>query len=196
MIGRLYRVTLAACLAVLTGMAPIAPAFAQDQGQVAPPTPAAQPQAVSRTIQISKDDYTFGKPWFPHIIAPYSPTPFSEPTLTNGPRIDQLVKDGKLTISLQDAIDLALQNNLDISIQRYTPWLAEANILRTLSGAASTGTIGALGTIPAQNFDPQVISTFSLDDKDVPVNNPLTAGTGVGPPGLANFPVENAHSDR
>jgi outer membrane protein TolC len=162
-------------------MAPIAPAFAQDQGQAAPPTPAAQPQpqAPSRTIQISKNDYTFGKHWFPNIIAPYTPTPVPEPTLTNGPRIDQLVKDGKLTISLQDAIDLALQNNLDISIQRYTPWLAEANILRTLSGAASSGgTIGSIGSVPALNFDPQITTTLSLDDRIIPVNNPLTAGTG------------------
>ncbi len=67
-----------------------------------------------------------------------------------------MVQSGKLSISLQDAIDLALQNNLDISIERYVPWMAEANILRTLSGGAPTsGTVGALGTIPALNFDPQ-----------------------------------------
>ena len=198
MIGRFCRVTLAVCLAVITGMAPIAPAFAQDQGQPAPATPAAQPQpqAPARTIQISKDDYTFGKSWFPKILAPYTSTPLSEPTLTNGPRIDQLVKDGKLTISLQDAIDLALQNNLDISIQRYTPWLAEANILRTLSGSASSGgTLGSLGNIPAQNFDPQVTSTLSLDDKDVPVNNPLTAGTGAAQVGLAQLKTHTAIGD-
>src|ERR1700688_2570047 len=137
MIGRFCRVTLAVCLAILTGMAPVAPVFAQQQGQ---PTPAAQPQPQTpvRTIELSNQEYSFGKRWFPNILAPYTPTPVPEPILTNGPRIDQMIKDGKLTISLQDAIDLALQNNLDISIQRFTPWLAEANILRTRSGAAST----------------------------------------------------------
>jgi outer membrane protein len=179
MIGRFCRVTLAVCLAILTGIAPVASVFAQQQGQ---PTPAAQPQPQTpvRTIELSNQQYSFGKRWFPNILAPYTPTPVPEPILTNGPRIDQMIKDGKLTISLQDAIDLALQNNLDISIQRYTPWLAEANILRTMSGAASTGgTIGSLGTTPAQNFDPQVVGTFSSDRRTVPVNNPLTAGTGT-----------------
>ena len=185
MIGRFCRVTLAVCLAILTGIVPVTPAFAQQEGQ---PTPAAQaqPQAPVRTIQMSNEEYSFGKRWFPDILAPYTPTPVPEPILTNGPRIDQMIKDGKLTISLQDAIDLALQNNLDISIQRYIPWLAEANILRTRSGAASSGgTIGSLGSIPAQNFDPQVTSTWSLDDRDVPVNNGLTSGASANAPGTA-----------
>ena len=185
MIGRFCRVTLAVCLAILTGIAPVTPAFAQQEGQ---PTPAAQaqPQAPVRTIQMSNQEYSFGKRWFPNILTPYTPTPVPEPILTNGPRIDQMIKDGKLTISLQDAIDLALQNNLDISIQRYIPWLAEANILRTRSGAASSGgTIGSLGSIPAQNFDPQVTSTWSLDDRDVPVNNGLTSGASANAPGTA-----------
>ena len=92
------------------------------------------------------------------------------------------------SISLQDAVDLALQNNLAIVIERYTPWLAEASILRTLSGGAPTsGPVGALGTIPAQNFDPQVTSTFSMDQRTIPVNNPLTAGTG-GTRTVGTFP--------
>jgi outer membrane protein len=187
MIGRFCRVTLAVCLAVLTGIAPVAPVFAQQQGQSAPAAQP-QPQAPVRSIQLSNQDYTFGKAWFPHVFAPYTPTPVPEPVLINGPAIDQMIKNGKLTISLQDAIDLALQNNLDISIQRYTPWLAEANILRTLSGSSSTGgTISSLGTIPAQNFDPQFSTTLSVDDRDIPVNNPLTAGTGVGQVGVAEL---------
>jgi outer membrane protein len=199
MIGRFCRVTLAVCLAILTGLAPVAPAFAQDQGQPAPTTqPQAepQPQAPARTIQISNQNYTFGKPWFPHVFAPYTPTPVPEPVLTNGPRIDQMIKDGKLTISLQDAIDLALQNNLDLTIQRYTPWLAEANILRTMSGGAGVGgTVSALGTIPAQNFDPQLTSSWSIDDKDIPVNNPLTAGTGASQIGLSQLKTHTTIGD-
>ena len=179
MIERLYRVTLAICLAILTALAPVAPAFAQQQGQ-GQPTPPAQPQSQvpTRTIQVSDQNYTYGKRWFPNPFSPYTPTRVPEPILTNAPRIEQMIQNGQLRISLQDAIDLALQNNLDITIQRYVPWLAEANILRTLSGASSAGTLPALGTIPAQNFDPQVTSTFSLDGRNIPVNNPITSGTG------------------
>jgi len=143
MIGRFYRSSLAVSLALLTALAPVAPTFAQqDQGQPAPaPAPPAQPQTqpAVRTLQISNQNYTNGKRWFPNIIAPYTPTSVPEPVLTNAPRIEQMIQDGKLRISLQDAIDLALQNNLDIAIQRYAPWLAEANILRTLGGGLSRG---------------------------------------------------------
>src|SRR5882672_2510652 len=195
MIGRLYRTPLAVSLAVLTALAPVTPAFAQQgQGQAAPP---AQPESQTpvRTIQISTENYTNGKRLFPNIIAPYKPTIVPEPVLTNAPRIEQMIQDGKLRISLQDAIDLALQNNLDIAIQRYTPWLAEANILRTMGGGASRGTLTALGNIPSQNFDPLVTSTFSMDQRTIPVNNPLTAGTGVSGQGLAtNFSVLSTHA--
>jgi outer membrane protein len=175
MIGRFCRVSIAASLAVLTALAPV---LAQQQGDSTPP---AQPQPQGRTIQVSDQNYSYGKPWFPNIVAPYTPTVVPEPILTNAPRIEEMVKDGKLSISLQDAVDLALQNNLAITIERYTPWLAEASILHTLSGGAPTsGPVNALGTIPPMSFDPQVTSTFSMDQRTILANNGLTAGTGTG----------------
>src|SRR5882762_8477359 len=85
MIGRLYRTPLAVSLAVLTALAPVTPALAQQgQGQAAPPAqPESQPPV--RTIQISTENYTNGKRWFPNIIAPYKPTIVPEPVLTNAP---------------------------------------------------------------------------------------------------------------
>src|SRR6266478_6585643 len=137
MIGRLYRTPLAVSLAVLTAFAPVTPAFAQQgQGQAAPPAQPAS-QAPVRTIQISTENYTNGKRWFPNVIAPYKPTIVPEPVLTNAPRIEQMIQDGKLRISLQDAIDLALQNNLDIAIQRYTPWLAMSRLFCKARSMAS-----------------------------------------------------------
>jgi outer membrane protein len=199
MIGRLYRSSLAVSLAALTALAPVAPTFAQqDQGQPAPAQAApAQPpvQPPVRTIQVSNQNYTYGKRWFPNIIAPYTPTTVPEPVLVNAPRIEQMIQDGNLRITLQDAIDLALQNNLDIAIQRYTPWLAEANILRTLGGGFSRGSLVSLGSIPAQNFDPLLTSTMSIDSRLLPVNNPLTAGAGISGPGTAsNFSLLNTHA--
>ena len=131
MIGRFCRVSFALFLALLMALAPAAPVFAQQQGESTPP---AQPQPSSLTIQVSNQNYSYGKRWFPNITAPYTQAAVPEPILTNAPRIEQMVKDGKLSISLQDAVDLALQNNLAIVISRYTPWLAEASILHTLSG--------------------------------------------------------------
>lgn len=175
-------------------LAPDAPVFAQPQGAATPPSapPAEQAQPSTRTIPVSNQNFSYGKRWFPDIRAPYTPTPVPEPVLTNAPRLDQMVQDGKLRISLQDAVDLALQNNLSIVIERYVPWLAEANILRTLSGAASDfGSVGPLGTIPAQNFDPLVTSTLSLDQRTVPANNGLTSGTGTG---VGTLSILNTHT--
>src|SRR5216683_1094171 len=193
MIGRFCRVSFALILALLMALAPAGPVFAQQQGESAPPV---QPQPPSRAIQESNQNYTYGKRWFPNILAPYTPTAVPEPILTNAPRIEQMVKDGKLTISLQDAVDLALQNNLAIVIERYVPWVAEANILRTLSGGApSPGTVNALGSIPALNFDPQVTSTFSMDQKSILANNGLTAGTGTSTGALTQLNTHTVIAD-
>jgi outer membrane protein len=177
-------------------LAPISPALAQQQEQNSSAPPAQpKPQAPDRTIQVSNQDYAHGKRLFPNILAPYTPTPVPEPILINSPRIEQMIQDGKLRINLQEAIDLALQNNLDLTIQRYVPWLAEANVLRTLSGGApSAATISPLGNIPAQNFDPQVTSTLSMDDRTIPANNPLTAGLGGGGGTATNFSVASSHT--
>jgi len=191
MTGRFCRVSFALFLAALMALAPVAPVFAQQQGESTPP---AQPQPPGRTIQVSDQNYTFGKRWFPNIIAPYAQTAVPEPILTNAPRIEQMVQNGKLQISLQDAVDLALQNNLAIVIERYTPWIAEASILHTLSGGAPTsGPVGALGTIPALNFDPQITSAFSMDKRTIPVNNPIIAGTG-GSAAVGTFASLNTHT--
>jgi outer membrane protein TolC len=189
MIARFCRVSFALFLAGLMAWAPVAPVFAQQQGESTPP---AQPEPAGRTIELSNQNYTYGKRWFPNIKAPYTQTAVPVPILTNAPRIEQMVQDGKLRISLQDAVDLALQNNLAIVIERYIPWLAEASILHTLSGGAPTsGPVNALGAIPALNFDPQVISTFSMDQRTILANNGLTAGTGTGTGTLAQL---NTHA--
>jgi outer membrane protein len=194
MIGRLCRVPLAACLAILLVLAPVSPALAQQQAGAAPPAQP-NPQTPGRTIQVSNQDYTYGKRIFPHIFAPYVPTPVPEPVLLNSPSLDQMIKEGKLNISLQEAIDLALANNLDIAIQRYTPWVAEANILRTLSGTSlAGGSISAIGNIPSQNFDPQVTTTLSMDDRVIPANNPVTAGLGGGGGSATSFATASSHT--
>jgi len=119
-----------------------------------------------------------------------------EPILTNAPRIEQMVTGGKLSLSLQDAVDLALQNNLSIVIERYVPWIAEASILHTLSGGAPTsGPVSALGTIPALSFDPQLTSLFSMDQKLIPANNGLTAGTGTGTGVLSQLNTHTTTAD-
>ncbi|WP_371417452.1 TolC family protein [Granulicella sp. S190] len=61
------------------------------------------------------------------------------PNLANSSRIDSLVKDGILELSLKDAISLALENNLDIAIARYNIPIAAADVLRTQAGGSFRG---------------------------------------------------------
>ena len=179
MIGRFGRSTLALALAVLTALAPAAPAWAQQQSGQTPPPAEAPPQVPARPMSALHPDFSMAKPWFPNIFAPYSPVAVPEPVLTNAPRIDQMIQQGQLRLSLQDAIDLALQNNVDIYISRYTPWLAEANLLRTTSGAGARIAVPNPGQTPQINFDPSITTTLGMDQRSFPVNNPLTAGTGT-----------------
>jgi outer membrane protein len=59
--------------------------------------------------------------------------------LQNSLRLDSLIRAGKIYLSLQDAISLALENNLDIEIQRYGPELAKYDIMRAEAGGAIRG---------------------------------------------------------
>ena len=77
------------------------------------------------------------------MIAPYKPIQIDEPILVNSPRVDQLIHDDKLQITLQDAVELALENSLDIAVARYNPWIADTDILRTKAGGQGRGTPGA-----------------------------------------------------
>ena len=52
-------------------------------------------------------------------LFPYMPSRAPELDLHNSARLENLIRDGKLYISLQDAIALALENNLDIAYARY-----------------------------------------------------------------------------
>jgi outer membrane protein TolC len=61
------------------------------------------------------------------------------PNLANTARIDQLMHDGKLYLSLNDAIALALENNLDIAIARYNLNIADTDELRAKAGAQILG---------------------------------------------------------
>jgi len=69
----------------------------------------------------------------------YRATLVPQPNLANSARIDTLVHDGVLELSLKNAISLALENNLDLAIARYNIPIAQADILRTQAGGSFRG---------------------------------------------------------
>src|SRR5271163_4520212 len=58
----------------------------------------------------------------------------SPATLSNTPRLESLIRAGNLYLSAQDAIALTLENNVDIAIQRYGPYLAREVVRRAQGG--------------------------------------------------------------
>ncbi len=87
----------------------------------------------------AQQDYSKSAPIFPNVAAPYTPRRVPMPNLANSPRVDQLLRDGKFMLSLDDAIALALENNLDLVIARYNLPIADTDVLRTKSGASVRG---------------------------------------------------------
>jgi outer membrane protein len=160
----------------------------QAQGTAAFQSPAQQTATADylspRDLSATKGrDYSKGQPWFPEFWKPYQPLTLPEPMLTNAPTIDQLIHDGKLMLSLDDAISIALENNLDISLQRFTPWIAQTEMLRAKAGSVAHG-LGAsqaviLGTSPQTSFDPILVVNTDWGRASIPVNNPLSSGVGV-----------------
>src|SRR5207244_8098929 len=73
---------------------------------------------------------------FPNILAPYSSPSVPQQALSNSRRLHLLIQNGKLELSLDDAIALALENNLDIAVARYNLPLSQADYLRSKAGAA------------------------------------------------------------
>jgi outer membrane protein len=123
---------------VLIGVLAIS-GWAQDSTQSTPPAPSAdaasRPSQSSEPQQFLLKDYSKPVSPFPNVIRPYMPQHVPLPNLSNTPRIEQLLQNGKIMLSVNDAVALALENNLDIGIARYNLNIADTDILRSKSGA-------------------------------------------------------------
>ena len=78
----------------------------------------------------------------PHSHKPFSPYRASDApplNLNNSPRLENLIRDGKLYISLRDAINLAIENNLDLAYFRYNFPIAQTDLARTKAGGSVNG---------------------------------------------------------
>ncbi|AFL87838.1 outer membrane protein [Terriglobus roseus DSM 18391] len=76
---------------------------------------------------------------FRHPFAPYTSTDYNPPRLTNTPRLGDLLRDGRIYLSLSDAVLLTLENNFDIEIARVNLDIADTDILRARAGSTLRG---------------------------------------------------------
>lgn len=89
-------------------------------------------------------DYTKPRSHFWNPIAPYKAINVPSERLGNTTRIDQLLQDGKIYLSLADAVTLALENNYDIAIARINLDIADTDILRAKAGSLLRGVSSGL----------------------------------------------------
>ena len=143
-------------LALLCSLLLLSPAggFAADKPSGAP---AGAPAPGTRTA-VDQSHGLLGK-----IERPYRARQVPPPSLANTTRLESLLRGGNLYLSLQDTIALALENNLDIAIQRYTPQVADALVMQAEAGSFARGVstnvtagpsgavVSASGTTPGAN---------------------------------------------
>ena len=138
-------------LGLSTGMPP--QVWAQKPEQAAPQAgdkvfkdlPAAPVPTPTEPLNLRSTQRDFSKPYAPLMGNPinaYRPTKISHASFMNSVRLNNLVKDGKIYLSLSDAIALALENNYDLAIARYDLDIADTDILRAKAGG-TTGLLGA-----------------------------------------------------
>src|SRR6266568_3219711 len=163
-------------LGVMLWLVPIV--CAQDK----PESASSQPQAVKYIRPLSRRDD----------VHSYRPASFPETQLANSPRLDALLRDGKLELSIDDAIVLALENNLDVVAASFAPALAETDLLRAKAGGATHGVPSAFqssslfpGALagPAggssASFDPVANLGYAWNQSTVPLGITILQGVPV-----------------
>ena len=106
-----------------------------------------------------------------NLVGRYQWRPEAPANLANSSRLEALIRAGRIYLSLQDTIALALENNLDIELQRYSLRSVDADLLRARAGG---------GTVP--NFDPT--ATFNYNWQHI--TNPQTSSFNTGSSSLVN----------
>lgn len=144
--------------------------------------------------------------WYSGVAQPYQSRVVPPVNVSNSSRIDTLLRAGNLYLSLSDAIALALENNLDVEIQRYEFAIAEADLLRAKSGGAiqgiptgvlpgiptgaGFGLLGSSGTgidsmgadsplEPGLSYDPFLSGTLNFGHTTIPQSNTVISGTNA-----------------
>ncbi len=104
------------------------------------------------------------------LVHPYQKRTVSPINLSNSARLAALIRGGNLYLSAQDLIALVLENNIDIEIQRYGPFMAREVLRRSEGG----GFLRSYGT-PIY-AGPVSVSTAGVNL----TTNGLTASGGIG----------------
>ena len=150
-------------------MATVLSAFASIAVEAQVPVPHSQ----SRLPQIHPPDATGWTRW---IAGPYRARNVSTVSFQNSPRIFELIRAGQLYLSLADAIALALENNLDLQLERFLPEIARTDVERAKGGGLLRGLSLLVNQAPP-----------GIGGPNGPLLTSLTAGSTPAPVVNTNF---------
>ncbi|HEV2486557.1 MAG TPA: TolC family protein [Terracidiphilus sp.] len=105
-------------------------------GQATVPVPLLNEPLYLRPFAI---DYSKGNRLFPNPLRSYKAIDYPASRLTNSPKLRELLRDGKIYLSLNDAVALAIADNYDIAIARINLDIADTDILRAKAGSGLRG---------------------------------------------------------
>jgi outer membrane protein TolC len=165
--------------------------------QPLPTAPQATPAQPAHQSYLSQDYSKSAKP-FPDVLAPYKPRHVAAPNLTNTPRIEQLVRNGTIYLSMDDAIALALENNLDLELARYNLNIADTDMLRARAGSnilgVNTGIVqntpgGGVGGLSGPVGSGTGGTSIAAGGAGTGTNGLVTSTLGIGPPITSFDPI-------
>jgi len=129
-----------------TAPAPPQPVVNDTTGQPGLPQAPAPKLTEPLYLRDTNVDYSKPKSHFWNPVAPYTATNVPSPALVNTTKLDSLLRDGKIYLSLSDAVALTLENNYDIAIARLNLDIADTDILRAKAGSTLRGVSTGLVT--------------------------------------------------
>jgi outer membrane protein TolC len=140
--------------------------------------------AAPKLPQPTGEDYSRPKGYFPNPFAPYQVRGVPETSFGNAPKLEDMIHDGRIMLSLNDAIALALADNLDIAIARYNLPIADTDILRTKAGASNFGV--PLGLVAGTPGGGGIAATAGSSGTGAGGTSAGAGGVGVGASGVVN----------
>lgn len=150
----------------------------QSVNQAASELPAAPVPTQTEPLTLRQSARDFSRPaagMLGNPINVYRPTSIAKADFNNSVRLQDLVKGGKIYLSLSDAIALALENNYDIAIARYYLDIADTDILRAKAGSGLRG----VGASVLQNTLGGTSQTLSASGAPGTVSGAATGSSGI-----------------
>ena len=151
---------------------------AQTTSPAASTLPSAPVPVATEPLNLRQSGRDFSKPagrLFGDPINMYRPTTIAKADFNNSVRLTDLVKDGKIYLSLSDAIALALENNYDIAISRYYLDIADTDLLRAKAGSGLRG----VGAAVLQNTLGGTSQTLSSSGAPGTVSGAAAGSSGI-----------------